>query len=198
MQLVQEPASGGGQAPSPTNSGTNSETNNETNNKTSPETNNATTSAAAHAPLVIQVADLSEGAQFFIWCLRHWTQALRLRQPPEAVLRPAHDGIGAPGAAELLDESLCLLAVSASNRIFVRSPAQASLHEHEALLLKAFRQLQLGRREQAAEVLAELLQDKLVPTFVRTASRYTRLLTDANMALNAASRLKLVTEEPPR
>ena len=136
--------------------------------------------------------DLSCGAQLFIWSLRHWLVATRMKQPPPLAMREVYQVAGCVEAATLIDELMCLVGVASKRRIEVRCCCRKTLSQDEMLLLSCMRLLQQNESAKAAEVLDTLMMPALSRSVCRFADQYVVLLTDEGLSLIAPTKLKVV------
>jgi hypothetical protein len=136
--------------------------------------------------------DLSCGAQLFIWSLRHWLVATRMKQPPPLAMREAYEVAGCVDAAILVDELMCLVGVASKRRIEVRCCCRKTLSQDEMLLLSCVRLLQQNESAKAADVLDPLMMPALSRSVCRIADQYGALLKDAGLSLITPAKLKVV------
>jgi hypothetical protein len=153
-------------------------------------TTTATIDGALKHELVTK--DLSCGAQLFIWSLRHWLVATRMKQPPPLAMREAYQAAGCVDAATLVDELVCLIGVASKRRIEIRCCCRKTLSQDEMLLLSCVRLLQQNESEKAADVLDTLMVPALSRSVCRIADQYGGLLKDVGLSLIAPVKLKVV------
>lgn len=144
--------------------------------------------AAAEPPITA----LSEGGQFLLWCIRHWTQAMRARRPVLEPLYAAHGVLGNPAIADQLDEMMSLVAVSAQRKIIVRCPCAKTAHPDEIQLLQFIRWLQADDETKAAAEVEHMILRKLVAPVVHSARLYAYAMATANMLIRPATQLRVV------
>ncbi|MEM1433672.1 MAG: hypothetical protein AAGG11_06430 [Pseudomonadota bacterium] len=138
------------------------------------------------------IAGLSEGGQFFLWCIRHWTQAMRARKPILEPLYAAHSVLGNPAIADQLDELMSLVAVSAQRKIIVRCPCAKTAHADELKLLRSVRWLQADRADKATQELENMILRKLIRPVVHSAQLYADAMNAAQMSLKPTAKLQIV------
>jgi hypothetical protein len=136
--------------------------------------------------------DLSCGAQLFIWSLRHWLVAIRMKQPPPLAMHEAYQVAGCVDAATLVDELMCLVGVASKRRIEIRCCCRKTLSQDEMLLLSCMRLLQKNESEKAGDVLDTLMMPALSRSVCRIADQYCVLLKHAGLSLIAPAKLKAV------
>ncbi|MEJ6705169.1 MAG: hypothetical protein QNL15_13360 [Pseudomonadales bacterium] len=136
--------------------------------------------------------DLSCGAQLFIWSLRHWLVAIRMKQPPPLAMREAYLVAGCVDATILVDELMCLVGVASKRRIEIRCCCRKTLSQDEMLLLSCMRLLQQDESQKAADLLGALMMPALSRSVCRVADQYRVLLKEAGLSLIAPAKLKVV------
>ena len=140
----------------------------------------------------LPAASLSAGAELFVWSVREWLAAAREKQCVKRNLIPRYHAAECVDAIVLLDEMMCLLAVSALRPIQIRHCGCSSLSEDEMLLVQCLRAVQRGDDELARQQLAALLSAPFNRTFLRPARQYASALCDADLAFTGARFLMAV------
>lgn len=136
---------------------------------------------------------LSRGAQLFIWSLRYWLVAVRLKQSPALALRDAYVAAGCAEGEILIDEVMSLIGVASKRPVEIRYCCKITLSEDEMLLLSCLRLLQAGEVDRAATALNALMVPALSRSVCRIADQYRGLLMNAGLSLTAPRQFKVVT-----
>ena len=136
---------------------------------------------------------LSLGGKLFIWSLRYWLVAVRLKQPPASSLRDAYVAAGCAEGEILIDEVMSLIGVASKRPVEIRCCCEKCLSEDETLLLSCLRLLQAGEVDKAATALDGLMVPALSRSVCRIADQYRGLLINAGLSLTSPRQFKVVT-----
>ena len=149
-------------------------------------------SSCGEAVRPLPAASLSAGAELFVWSAREWLAAARERRCVKRHLIPRYHAVECVDAIVLLDEMMCLLAVSALRPIQIRHSGCSALSEDEMLLVQCLRAVQRGDDELARQHLAGLLPGPFNRTFLRPAGQYASAICNAGLAFTGARHLMAV------
>ncbi len=137
------------------------------------------------------MADLSTGAQVYIWSIRKWLQIRRCPGKFEGQILEAHKRIRVPEAAEAIEECMALLAAGALRMVIVECPCKTHLSSDELLLLNVCRALQSGHDQVAHQLITRLFKGRLGGIYCRSARDYGDALNRAGLPLQRISKLKI-------
>lgn len=136
---------------------------------------------------------LSRGGQLFIWSLRHWLVAIRLKQTPPLALRDAYVAADCSEGEILIDEIMSLIGVASKRHIEIRCCCKKRLSNDETLLLSCLRLLQAGEVDKAATALDTLMVPALSRAVCRIADQYRCLLMNAGLSLTSSRQFTVVS-----
>ena len=137
------------------------------------------------------MADLSTGAQIFIWSIRKSLQIRRIPGKFEGQILEAHKRIRVPEASESIEECMALLATGALRTVIVECPCKTHLSSDELLMLNVCRALQSGHDQVAQQLITRLFKGRLGSIYCRSARDYADALSRAGLPLKRITKLKI-------
>ena len=140
----------------------------------------------------LSAASLPNGSSLFVWSIREWLAAAREQRCIKRGLIPRYHAADCVDAIVLLDEMMCLLAVSALRPIRIGSSDASALSEDETRLVQALRAVQRTDDHLAGTLLAAMMPLPFNQTFLRTARLYVAALRTAGLAFTGARHLTAV------
>ena len=146
----------------------------------------------AEVSVPMSAASLPGGAALFVWSAREWLAAAREQRCIKRGLIPRYHAAECVDAIVLLDEMMCLLAVSALRPIRIGGSGTSALSEDETRLVQSLRAVQRADDGLARQLLAEMMPTPFNQTFLRPARLYVSALCAAGLAFTGARHLTAV------
>lgn len=146
----------------------------------------------ADATVALSTASLPDGAALFVWSAREWLAAAREQRCIKRGLIPRYHAADCVDAIVLLDEMMCLLAVSAVRPIQIHRSGASALSDDETRLVQSLRAVQRTDDDLASQLLAAMMPSPFNQTFLRPAHLYVSALCAADLAFTGARHLTAV------
>lgn len=149
-------------------------------------------SSSNGAPGALSTSSLAAGAGLFVWSARQWLVASRERRCIKRDLIPRYHAAECVDAIVLLDEMMCLLAISALRPIQIRCSGSSALSEDETALVQSLRAVQRDDDGLARRHLATMMPLPFSRAFLRPARLYVAALCAVDLAFTGARHLTAV------
>lgn len=149
-------------------------------------------SSNGDSTIALSTASLAAGARLFVWSARQWLLASREKRCIKRDLIPRYHAADCVDAIVLLDEMMCLLAISALRPIQIRCSGSSTLSEDETMLVQSLRAVQRDDDGLARRHLATMMPLPFSRAFLRPARLYVAALCAADLVFTGARYLTAV------
>lgn len=131
------------------------------------------------------VTSLGNSGRFLLWALRGWAHALEKGTCPPVALSRGFASVGALQPLPDFHVAMSLLNRQGRDRIALAPLCCTHIVEHEAILMAVFRELALGRIEQARHIVVLLADSDAVSPIVRALTTTTAKLLASGFDLSS-------------